>query len=75
MKRILIFVALVVSVCSVALRAQMGKIGEFPAGSPEDQALQVITAEQDAQKRVAMYEDFTQKFSSNAGAVASGQRP
>ena len=72
MKRTLLSAALVVMLYSTAVHGQMGKIGEFPAGSPEDKALQTITAEQDAQKRVAMYEDFTQKFSSNAGAVAYG---
>ncbi|HZQ23533.1 MAG TPA: hypothetical protein VFA89_12130 [Terriglobales bacterium] len=44
----------------------------IPAGTPEDQALQAITNEQDAQKKLAMYEDFTQKFSSNLAAVAYG---
>jgi tetratricopeptide (TPR) repeat protein len=72
MKRTLLSTALAVLLCSVALHGQMGKIGEFPAGSPEDKALQAATAEQDAQKRVAMYEDFVQKFSSNPGAVAYG---
>jgi hypothetical protein len=56
---------------SVLLEAQVGKI-EFPAGSPEDQALMAITNETDAQKKLAMYEDFLQKFSSNPAAVAYG---
>lgn len=72
MKRSLLFAAIVVFVCSLALQAQLGKIGQFPAGSPEDQALQTITAEQDGPKRIAMYEDFTQKFSSNPSAAAYG---
>jgi tetratricopeptide (TPR) repeat protein len=71
-KRTLLSAALLVWLGSVALHAQLGKIGQFPAGSPEDQALQTISAEQDAQKRVPMYEDFTQKFSSNPSAVAYG---
>jgi tetratricopeptide (TPR) repeat protein len=42
------------------------------AGTDEDKALQAITAEQDAQKKLAMYQDFVQKFSSNPSAVAYG---
>ncbi len=42
------------------------------AGTDEDHALQAISSEQDAQKKVAMYEDFVQKFSSNPQAVAYG---
>ncbi len=72
MKRILLSAAIMVLLSSLTLHAQLGKIGEFPAGSPEDQALQTITAEQDAQKRVPLYEDFVQKFSSNPAAVAYG---
>jgi tetratricopeptide (TPR) repeat protein len=72
MKRILVFAVLAISLCSVALHAQMGKIGEFPAGSPEDKALEGITAEQDAQKQVAMYQDFVQKFAANPDAVVYG---
>lgn len=53
------------------LQAQLDKI-VIPAGTPEDQALQAITNEQDAQKKVAMYEDFLQKFASNPAAVAYG---
>ncbi|MGE5056460.1 MAG: hypothetical protein ACM3WP_20045 [Acidobacteriota bacterium] len=42
------------------------------AGTDEDHALQAITTEQDAQKKMAMYEDFVQKYSSNPQAVAYG---
>lgn len=42
------------------------------AGTDEDHALQAITNEQDASKRLAMYEDFVQKFSSNPQAAAYG---
>ncbi len=52
-------------------QAQVDKI-EIPAGTPEDQALAAITNEQDAQKRLAMYQDFVQKFSANPAAVAYG---
>ena len=44
----------------------------IPAGTPEDQGLQAITKEPDAQKKLAMYEDFLQQFSSNPAAVAYG---
>jgi len=42
------------------------------AGTDEDHALQSITTEQDAQKKLAMYEDFVQKYSANPQAVAYG---
>jgi tetratricopeptide (TPR) repeat protein len=42
------------------------------AGTDEDKALQVISNEQDEHKKVAMYEDFVQKFSANPAAVAYG---
>jgi len=44
----------------------------IPAGSPEDQALQAITNEEDAQKRIALYIEFVGKFSSSPAAVAYG---
>jgi tetratricopeptide (TPR) repeat protein len=44
----------------------------IPAGTPEDQALQAISNEPDGQKKLAMYEDFVQKFSANPAAVAYG---
>jgi tetratricopeptide (TPR) repeat protein len=55
----------------VLLYSQSNKI-VIPAGTPEDQALQAISKEQDAQKRLSMYEDFVQKFSSNTAAQAYG---
>jgi tetratricopeptide (TPR) repeat protein len=42
------------------------------AGTDEDHALQAISNEQDPEKRLAMYQDFVQKFSSNPAAVAYG---
>jgi tetratricopeptide (TPR) repeat protein len=42
------------------------------AGTPEDHDLTAITSEQDAQKKLAMYADFVQKYSSNPAAVAYG---
>ncbi|HZP16755.1 MAG TPA: hypothetical protein VFB00_02235 [Terriglobales bacterium] len=44
----------------------------IPAGTPEDKDLNLITAEQDPQKKVVMYQDFLQKYSSNPVAVAYG---
>lgn len=44
----------------------------IPAGSPEDQALQAISVEADAQKKPVMYEDFLEKFAANPQAVAYG---
>lgn len=53
------------------LQAQVDRI-VIPAGTPEDQALQAISKETDAQKKLALYQDFLQKFSSNPAAVAYG---
>src|SRR6266853_3479374 len=44
----------------------------IPAGTPEDQALQANSKEPDDQKKLAMYEDFLKRFSSNPAAVAYG---
>jgi hypothetical protein len=63
--------AIVVFLLSLSAFAQLDKI-VIPAGTPEDQALTAISNEQDAQKKVAMYEDFVQKFSGNPAAVAYG---
>jgi tetratricopeptide (TPR) repeat protein len=51
--------------------AQIDRI-VIAAGTDEDHALQAITAEQDSQKKLAMYEEFVQKFSANPAAVAYG---
>jgi tetratricopeptide (TPR) repeat protein len=51
--------------------AQSDKI-VIPAGTPEDQALTAISSEQDTQKKLAMYQDFLQKFAANPAAVAYG---
>jgi tetratricopeptide (TPR) repeat protein len=42
------------------------------AGSDEDHALQAISNEPDQQKRLAMYQAFVEKFSSNPAAAAYG---
>jgi tetratricopeptide (TPR) repeat protein len=64
-------VVLAVLLLVFSLHAQLTKI-TIPAGTPEDQALQAISAEPDAQKKPAMYEDFLQKFSANPQAFAYG---
>jgi tetratricopeptide (TPR) repeat protein len=51
--------------------AQTDKI-TIPAGTPEDHDLQAISNEQDASKKLAMYQDFVQKYSANPAAVAYG---
>lgn len=56
---------------SLFSQAQLDKI-VIPAGTPEDVALTSISNEPDAQKKMAMYQDFVQNFSSNPAAVAYG---
>ena len=70
MKRIPWCVVLVVLFSTLAL-AQLERI-VIPAGTPEDQALQAIAKEDEGPKKLAMYQDFLQKFSSNPAAVAYG---
>jgi tetratricopeptide (TPR) repeat protein len=69
----LVLVAAVVCFSFVVPRAnaQADKI-VIPAGTPEDHDLQAITNEQDAAKKLAMYQDFVQKYASNPAAVAYG---
>ncbi len=52
-------------------RAQIDHI-VIAAGTDEDHALQAITNEQDAQKKIVMYQEFVQKYSANPQAVAYG---
>ena len=63
-----VLLAILLSAASL-LYAQVDKI-VIPAGTPEDQALNAINNEQDAQKRLAMYQEFQEKFASNPVAVA-----
>ena len=51
--------------------AQVDRI-EIAAGTDEDHALQAISNEPDAQKKLPMYQEFVQKFSANPAAVAYG---
>jgi tetratricopeptide (TPR) repeat protein len=61
------------SFLSIATRvdAQADKV-MIPAGTPEDRDLQAISNETDAAKKLTMYQDFVQKYSSNAAAVTYG---
>lgn len=71
MTRKLWSLVLLVFVLPGSALAQLDRI-VIPAGTPEDQALQEISKEPDAQKKLTMYQDFVQKFSSNPAAVAFG---
>ncbi len=51
------------------LSAQVDTI-VIPAGTPEDNDLNTIANQQDAQKKVSMYQDFLQKYASDKPAVA-----
>lgn len=65
------FVLLSVFLAAHQASAQIDKI-VIPAGTPEDHDLQVISNEQDTAKKLTMYQDFVQKYSSNPAAVAYG---
>jgi len=71
MQRTIGLLTLLVLVLVSFAYAQLDRI-VIAAGTPEDQALQDISKETDAQKKLTMYEDFLQKFSSNPAAVAYG---
>ena len=45
----------------------------IPAGTPEDRDLSAIAAENDAQKRIASYEEFMKKYADNKPALAYGE--
>ncbi len=68
---VLVAVAFCFLILSGPASAQMDKI-VIPAGTPEDHDLQAISNEQDAAKKLIMYEAFVQKYSSNPAAVAYG---
>lgn len=61
-------------VATIAVHPVLAQVDHITiaAGTEEDHALQAISNEQDPQKKVAMYEDFVQKFSANPAAVAYG---
>ncbi len=68
---LLVIVLVLLPFAALRATAQVDHI-VIAAGTDEDHALQAISNEPDAQKKVAMYEDFVQKFSSNPAAVAYG---
>ena len=68
---LLVVLFLSIAVSAPRLSAQVDRI-TIGAGTDEDHALQAITSEQDPQKKITMYEEFVQKFSSNPVAVAYG---
>jgi tetratricopeptide (TPR) repeat protein len=59
-----------VALASVATLAQT-KIS-IPAGTPEDKALNAVSSENNAEKKISMLEEFVQTYGSNAAAVAYG---
>ena len=64
-----------ISFCFLFLTAHAGAQTDkivIPAGTPEDHDLQAISNEQDAAKKLAMYQDFVQRYPSNPAAVAYG---
>jgi tetratricopeptide (TPR) repeat protein len=69
--RLLVVVLLTLLVSIPHLSAQVDHI-VIAAGTDEDHALQAITSEQDPQKKLAMYEEYVQKFASNPAAAAYG---
>ncbi len=68
---VLVVFLLSLSVSVPNASAQVDRI-TIGAGTDEDRALQAISSEQDPKKKVGMYEEFVQKFSSNPAAVAYG---
>jgi tetratricopeptide (TPR) repeat protein len=71
MKPSRLLTAVSIPLLSLVSLAQFDKL-VIPAGTPEDQALQAISKEEDAAKKLPMYEDFVQKFAANPTAVAYG---
>lgn len=64
-----VFTVLAVILLPALAHSQVDTI-VIPAGTPEDNDLNTISNEQDAQKKVTMYQDFLQKYASNQAAVA-----
>jgi len=69
LRQYLLFLLMVLLAAPAA--AQVTRI-LIPAGTPEDQALQAISKENDADKRLALFQDFVQKFAATPAAVAYG---
>src|SRR5579863_8526911 len=60
------------SLLLLALSSRAQEKLSFAAGTPEDHDLQAISNESDAAKKLTMYQDFVQKYSSNPAAVVYG---
>jgi tetratricopeptide (TPR) repeat protein len=67
----LLVLALFLSFFLISAVAQVDRI-VIPAGTDEDKDLQTISNEPDVQKRIPMYTEFVQKYSSNPAAAAYG---
>ncbi|MBZ5520972.1 MAG: hypothetical protein LAP21_01805 [Acidobacteriia bacterium] len=70
MKRSLVLLVLIL-LAALAASAQVEQI-IIPAGTPEDKDSQAIAAETDPAKRLALLQEFVQKYSANPQAVAYG---
>lgn len=68
---VLVILVFTMAVLIPAANAQVDRI-VIAAGTDEDHALQAISSEQDPQKKLAMYQEFVEKFASNPAAVAYG---
>ncbi len=68
MRRVLFFTVLLLAMTA---GAQVATI-HIPAGSPEEKALEAVNAESDSQKKIALLQDFLQKFGSNPEMTAYG---
>jgi tetratricopeptide (TPR) repeat protein len=68
---VLIVISLSLFLPALPAFSQAEKIA-FAAGTPEDHDLQAISSETDAAKKLAMYQDFVQKYSSNPAAITYG---
>jgi tetratricopeptide (TPR) repeat protein len=68
----LVLLAVLLSLFFLTPRACAQVKLSFAAGTPEDHDLQAISSEPDAAKKLAMYQDFVQKYSSNPAAVVYG---
>ena len=71
MNRPCVTLSILLLLAAPSLYSQVEKI-VIPAGTPEDQALNAIGKEQDAQKKLALYQEFLDKFASNSVAIAYG---
>jgi tetratricopeptide (TPR) repeat protein len=74
MKRCIGLLLVTLFVIALSIPQARGQVERIviAAGTDEDHDLQAINNEQDASKRLAMYEDFVKKFSSNPQAMAYG---